>query len=314
MNATPTAALGQRSVTRSPPRPHHRELEAARYRRMVQGTRDAGWNLMSDAAVAYTRERVPVVRRAGGAVEEVRLWCNLLSSQPLAFSIVGELRAHPAAALAVLSRMSGQELVDFDILGAGDRVLDGLQAEWAPDSAVDRSAADIAATVRTAGGRRLLITVEVKYTEDFSDGPLREDGQYDRALAAVGLTRKDAEGLHQIHATQVLRSVLLTAGVRATGGCDDVLVVVLTRDDDERARAVTAAVAAAVPSVPVQWWSLVDCLTRRPRVRSWPPGRRTWPGGTSADGRGPGGRPDALPRLRRAWRAEIFRAARLVAS
>jgi hypothetical protein len=70
--------------------------------------RVAGWNLMSDAAVAYTRERVPVVRRAGGAVEEGRLWRNLLSSQPLAFSIVGELRAHPAAALAVLSRMSGR--------------------------------------------------------------------------------------------------------------------------------------------------------------------------------------------------------------
>ncbi|MDT0353146.1 hypothetical protein RM445_26895 [Pseudonocardia sp. DSM 45834] len=116
---------------------------------------------------------MPVIKAAQGVVETDRLWRNMLSSQPLAFSSVGELRTHPKAALAVLSDLSGRELVDFDRVdaGGGPYVLDGVHAEWAPPRAEhtgDRSGFDIAAVVRAVDGRRVLITLEVKCTDSFS--------------------------------------------------------------------------------------------------------------------------------------------------
>ncbi|MBW0105645.1 hypothetical protein [Pseudonocardia sp. KRD291] len=241
---------------------------------------DAGWNLMSDAAIEYTRARIPVVRSAGGVVEVGRLWRNLLSSQPLAFSLAGELRARPESTLTVLSTMTGQKIVTFDRINADDAPfdLDGLQAEWAPRPAThtgDKSAADIAAAGRTSDGRRLLITIEVKYTDEFSRDRLKKAGRADRyehLLKRLGLAEGDVEALHRAGRTQFLRSVLLTESVRANGECDDVLAVVLGRADDDRARSVVQAVAAAVPSVPVRYWSitgLLDVAAEHPDLSDW---------------------------------------------
>lgn len=225
-------------------------------------------NLLSSAAVAYARERIPAVKAVGGVVEEGRLWRNMLSSQPLAFSIVGELRAHPDAALAVLSSLTGTPLAAFDRIDDGDRTLDGLQAEWAPRETGDRSAADVAAAVRTADGRRLLVTVEVKYTEPFSPAPLKEG--FD--VSGAGLDAAAVDGLHGLGGTQFLRSVLLTDSVRRRGLCDDVVAVVLARGDDDRARSVVGAVGTAVPAVPTLFWSIerfADAAATQPALAEW---------------------------------------------
>jgi hypothetical protein len=230
---------------------------------------DSGWNLMSQAAVDYARERVPVVKAAEGVVETDRLWRNMLSSQPLAFSIVGEMRAHPAAALKVLSELSGHDLVAFDRIeaGGGPFVLDGLQAEWAPPRSAhtdDRSGFDIAAAVLTADGRRMLLTVEVKYTDRFSSAPL-DPIRYADALRSAGIDDDTAARLVAAGASQFLRSVLLTNSVRHGGTLrvdplDEVLAVVLSRDDDRTAKAVVERLADEQTAVPVAWWGLADFL------------------------------------------------------
>lgn len=237
---------------------------------------DAGWNLMSAAAVGYARARIPVVKSAGGVVQEQRLWRNLLSSQPLAFSIAGELRAHPAAAIAVLSELTGRSVTGFARLDADDDrwTLHGVQAEWAPrpdQHLGDRTAADLAAALRLDDGSILLITVEVKYTDHFSREALRPQ-HYEPHLGAVGLTTADADRLHRRGGTQFLRSVLLTDSVRRAGSCDEVLASVLGRADDEHARHVAAAVGAAVPAVPVAWWSIerfLDVASSRAELADW---------------------------------------------
>ncbi|MBA2323751.1 MAG: hypothetical protein H0V92_06995 [Pseudonocardiales bacterium] len=119
---------------------------------------DAGWNLMSDAARTYTHERVQVLARTGGLAEPDRLWRNMLSSQPLAFSIAGELRAHPQAAVAVFTELTGLPVVAFDRLGepGDDYRLDGIEAEWSPPRdhhTGDQSGFDIAAMLVSATTR-----------------------------------------------------------------------------------------------------------------------------------------------------------------
>lgn len=49
--------------------------------------RETGANLMTPAALAAARREVAAMRAGSGQkIDEVRLWANLLSSQPLAFN------------------------------------------------------------------------------------------------------------------------------------------------------------------------------------------------------------------------------------
>lgn len=242
---------------------------------------EAGWNLMSPAAVAYACARVPVVKAAKGVVETDRLWRNMLSSQPLAFSVVGELRAHPDVALAVLSELANRKFVAFDRIGAhtGAWELDGLQAEWAPPPGGhtnDRSGFDIAAALRTAAGQRVLVTIEVKYTDRFSRERL-DPSDYERVLADVGLDLAATTRLVDAGASQFLRSVLLTESVRRGGTSgveilDEVLAVVLCREDDSTAAKVVEAVGDEQKTVPVAHWGLarfLEVTSRYTELADW---------------------------------------------
>lgn len=231
---------------------------------------------MSEAAAGYATTRVDQVKSLGGTVDADRLWRNMLSSQPIAFSVAGELRARPEAAIAVLGELTGRTFSGFDRIGTGDGFdLEGLQAEWAPDpqrAVGDRSAADLAAALRTDRARRFLITVEVKYTEPFSRTALRDDNPfYDDALTALGLGDRKRD-LHENGCTQFLRSVMLTDAVRRNGDCDDVLAVVLGREDDSRARSVVQRLGEAQSRVPVSYWSLREftgACAQQPALADW---------------------------------------------
>jgi hypothetical protein len=240
---------------------------------------DAGWNLMSETAIEYARSRVPTVKAAGGVVETDRLWRNMLSSQPLAFSIVGELRAHRAASLRILSELTGRRLVGFETHGSGPWTLDGLDAEWAPPRTAhtdDGSGFDIAALARTDDGQRLLITVEVKYVDPFSR-PLLDPQRYADALAAVGISAENTTAVIGSHGSQFLRSVLLTDSVRRGGRtgvavADSALAVVLSREDDPVARDVVHDLARVQTSVPVAWWTLTsffDAVAQELEMVEW---------------------------------------------
>ena len=242
---------------------------------------DAGWNLMSPAAIEYTRLRVPAVKAAKGVVEEDRLWRNMLSSQPLAFSIVGELRAHPAATLELLSEMSGLDLVGYDRITAADPAweLEGLQAEWAPPPAEntdDKSGFDIAAAVRTADDRRMLISIEVKYTDSFSPAKL-EPKEHRLLLDEIGIDADTTKALVGGGCSQFLRSVLLTHSVGRGGKArraplDSAMAVVLCRDNDATAQKVVDLLRSAQSTVPVMLWGLgsfLDAAARRPELADW---------------------------------------------
>lgn len=133
-------------------------------------------NLMSPEARQYARQRLALLSRIDGKAEEDRLSRNLLSSQPLAFSIAGHLRFHPSAASRLLRKMTGLPVEALDALKPDsdrlvDFALDGIEAEWFPPRAEhtgDMSGFDIAACLGLTDGRRILVSIEVKYTDSFS--------------------------------------------------------------------------------------------------------------------------------------------------
>ncbi|MGY1690348.1 PGN_0703 family putative restriction endonuclease [Geodermatophilus sp. SYSU D01105] len=209
-------------------------------------------NFLSREAAEYAKARAgDVVHREGGQLDKDRLFTNMLSSMPLAFSVFGHLRAHRDAAVHVLSDLLDVDIAELVPVRVGTRTIDGIECEWAPDRREhldDRSAFDAVVSARLADGRSLLVAVETKYVDSFSRDPRnpRADEEYDRFCRDFGM----ADGAFQRlsgHATrQLLRNVLLTESIRRGGTTgapvfDAAVTVVLARDDDQSARgAVTA--------------------------------------------------------------------------
>jgi hypothetical protein len=77
-------------------------------------------NVLSDAAAEYAAARAEVVTAEGGQLEQVRLFTTMLSSEPLAFTVFGHLRAHPSAAVSVLSARTGRQLTGLATVADAD--------------------------------------------------------------------------------------------------------------------------------------------------------------------------------------------------
>lgn len=222
----------------------------------------AGPNLMSRAAVAYTKSRSDQLKTTGGLAEQDRLFRNLLSSQPLAFSIAGELREHRAAASAVIGSLARVEIDRFETLDDTSHRLDEIDAEWAPPREFhtgDRSGFDLATHQILKSGDSLLVTIEVKYVDTFSAKKVEFD-RYEEHLTALGISEDATNELVASGCSQFLRSVMLTDsvrrnGVRGDGGIDRALAVVLARGNDRQAKRVVQALCEIRLPTAVAFWS-----------------------------------------------------------
>lgn len=251
--------------------------------------RDVGTNLMSPEARVYAKDRLLVLERIDGKAEPDRLWRNLLSSQPLAFSIAGHLHRHrpeAAALFAGLTELRVRSLASLDP-GPGpwtDHLLDGIDAEWFPprnEHTNDLSGCDIACCLALEDGSRALVTIEVKYTDTFSSKPVIWS-RYEQHLTALGLDQVATAALVKAGCSQVLRQVMITdsvrrrglvSGVGPNGQVDVGLAVVLARQDDKVARRVVQALDEAVGSrIPVRFWSHHHLFTEAAKVN----GLREW--------------------------------------
>ena len=221
---------------------------------------DRRHNFLSEEAAAYAASRVEVVRREGGQLEQTRLFTNMLSSMPLAFSVFGHLRAHPAATVSLLGALLGRNLAGLECVAVGDRTIGGIECEWAPDRRQhldDGSAFDAVVAARQDDGRRLLVTVEVKYIDTFSRDKKNadKDAKYRRFSQQFGMADGAFDQLGGPSTRQLLRNVLLTESVRRGGRdggttFDDAITLVLARDDDAAARRAVDAVDRHRGSLP----------------------------------------------------------------
>jgi hypothetical protein len=241
----------------------------------------AGWNLMSDPARAYAHTRLKALESTNGLAEPDRFWRNMLSSQPLAFSLAGQLRAYPDAAARVFAELTGWSVIGFCRLGdAGDPfALDGIEAEWSPpreEHIGDRSGFDLAAIVCLQNGTRALVSVEVKYVDTFSSAKV-DPVRYAEHLSSTGLAGRAASAIVGAGGSQFLRSVLLTESVRRRGirgetSLEGALSVVLGRHDDPTADRVVQALNDQAPHLATARWSHRDVLIaaqRQPELAEW---------------------------------------------
>jgi len=188
--------------------------------------RDRSLNFLSPEAASYAEKRAPVVLGEAGALDEDRLWRNLLSSMPLCFNLFGRLRADPECGARVLARATGLDVAKIE----------ELEVEWTPAGGHplgDRTAFDAWVSYRDSHDNRAFFAVETKYTEPFSRGV------YDRpryrevtAWPEVGFLPGAADILRAAATNQLWRNTLLAAAVRREGGFAEGRVLVVALEDD----------------------------------------------------------------------------------
>jgi len=188
--------------------------------------------LMSNEAVDYALARLPELETEGRKAEPNRLWLNMLSSQPLCFSLFGHLAHH---------REAGARVLDAVLPWTVDAI-DDVLVEHAPPTAAlslggdrpDNTAFDTMLIVRSGGEQRVL-GVETKYTEPFTQK------RYDKPSYRTITDRKGswfkpgaAELAKDAKTNQLWRNVMLAQETATALKCA-ASVVVLTAAHDHHA-------------------------------------------------------------------------------
>lgn len=145
-------------------------------------------NYVTDAIRDVVRREVQDPARSRGKLfARPRIFCDLLSSQPLCFNLFGELQGDLDLASRALSALSGGRIarvtaIEFEHSpGRGDARYTG-----------DRSAFDVFVEYVDARRDRGFIGIEVKYHEDLKDPPAPHRTRYDEVTAAMGAFRDGA--------------------------------------------------------------------------------------------------------------------------
>jgi hypothetical protein len=245
---------------------------------------DGGRNFLSPEAALYAHERAKVVRGEGGQLQRSRLFTNMLSSMPLAFSVFGHLRAHGDEAALALSRLLDLPVAGLDRVDVRGRVIDGVECEWAPEPREhlqDGTAFDAVVAARLADGRRLLVAVETKYVDSFSRDPRDElkDRKYRDSCERFGMIEGAFERLGRYPTRQLLRNVLLTESVRRGGSAggpvwDAAVTLVLARDADGVAQDAVERLSADRGALPTSvlfrgHGDLADATATAPGLEEW---------------------------------------------
>jgi hypothetical protein len=197
--------------------------------------KESGANLMTEAGREAARREVAAMRAGSGQkIDEDRLWANLLSSQPLAFNLFGELALDLELATRVFRRLWPDRVA----------AVTKICFEYSPGRSsaaytADRTAFDVYVEHDTNEGGRGFIGIEVKYHEALTDEPAEHRPRYDEVTKAMlcfknelvaGLRRKPVEQIWRDH--MLAGSMLLASATWSSG-----LYVFLYPEDNEACRA-----------------------------------------------------------------------------
>lgn len=154
----------------------------------------AGRNFMSPALARLARHEI-AYRQPGALISVQRLLSNLLSSQPLAFNLFGNLRLYPELALPVVRHL----LPDADIAQVLHVGFEFSPGRMDTTLTADRSAFDVAIFYQRRDGASGLLAIELKYSEELSQSRPGDTGDTYGDLA-------HSSGLFKNPASSVLRT------------------------------------------------------------------------------------------------------------
>jgi hypothetical protein len=136
--------------------------------------KETGANFLNKDIFEIVKFEVENKHIDGKVIKEPRIWNNLLSSQPLAFNIFGELKRNLVLATSVFrSLYSGREISKIT----------GIEFEYSPGRrnpkyTGDSSAFDVFVEYKNQKDENCFFGIEVKYAEDLNDEPATHKDSY----------------------------------------------------------------------------------------------------------------------------------------
>jgi len=140
-------------------------------------------------------------------IKEPRIWNNLLSSQPMAFNLFGELKLHKNVATEVFKNLYPEKKI---------KEVTQIEFEYSPNRrsekyTSDSSAFDVFVVYENNGKQKGFFWIEVKYSEHLRDAPSTHKKRYEEISVGSGIfDMSKLEELKKKPIQQVWRDHLLT--------------------------------------------------------------------------------------------------------
>ena len=148
-------------------------------------------------------------------IQTPRVWNNLLSSQPLAFNLFGELKQNDfKIATSLFKRLLGEEEVEM----VTDIEFEFSPGRNDPQYTNDKTASDVFVTYKSPFGSSKFVGIEVKYAEDMRGGKSSHKPHYEKVAKAMDIFKLDSkiDVLINSNIQQIWRDHLLAGSMFVT--------------------------------------------------------------------------------------------------
>ena len=136
--------------------------------------KQSGVNFLTKEIFEIVKEEVKNKHIEGKVISEPRIWNNLLSSQPLAFNLFGQLKLDLSLATKVFASLYSERKI---------KEVTAIKFEHSPGRRSlkytgDSSAFDVFVEYKNTSDQDCFLGIEVKYAEDLSDKPATHKESY----------------------------------------------------------------------------------------------------------------------------------------
>lgn len=191
------------------------EFESKKYGNFLKldFAKEEGANFLTYGIFKIVKYEVENKHIDGKVIQEPRIWNNLLSSQPLAFNLFGELKLNKELATTIFKKLYPERNL---------KRITAIEFEYSPERRSlkytgDSSAFDVFIKYKTEQDKKGFFGIEVKYAEDLNDEPATHKGTYESISIASGIF--DMSNINRLKGKpiqQIWRDHLLTLSLFVT--------------------------------------------------------------------------------------------------
>jgi hypothetical protein len=175
--------------------------------------KETGTNFLTNGIFETLKFEVENKHIDGKVIQEPRIWNNLLSSQPLAFNLFGELKINKELTSIIFKKLYPERNL---------KKVTAVEFEYSPGRknqkyTGDSSAFDVFIEYKTEKDKKGFFGIEVKYAEDLNDEPSTHKNTYETISTASGIFEmSNINSLKEKPIQQIWRDHLLTLSLFIT--------------------------------------------------------------------------------------------------